>query len=265
MPLTVTLGRASARPAANRHNVARIQPSFFQPMKPVAIFRHAPTEGPGHFATFLDARGLPWRLIAIDAGEPVPRDPAAFSGLVFMGGPMSVNDPLPWIPPLLALIRQAVEQDIPVLGHCLGGQLLAKALGGSVGPNPVKEIGWGEVSTVPSPVTRTWFGEVGRFQAFHWHGETFTIPPGASRILESRHCPNQAFALGRHLGLQCHVEMTEDMIRTWCEVGADEIAQSSGPAVQTPEEMQAAMAEWLPPMRAVAERLYGRWIQGLKP
>lgn len=76
-----------------------------------------------------------------------------------MGGPMSVNDDLPWIDPELTLIRQAVANDIPVLGHCLGGQLISKALGGVVGKNPVKEIGWGEVSVADNPVAREWFGE----------------------------------------------------------------------------------------------------------
>lgn len=233
-------------------------------MQPVAIFRHTPTEGPGHFATYLGCKGLPWRLIAIDAGEAVPARPSPYSGLVFMGGPMSVNDELPWIPPVLDLIRQAVAEDIPVLGHCLGAQLMARALGGEVGPNPVKEIGWGAVRTVASPITQDWFGDIGDFQAFHWHGETFSIPPGAIRILESDHCANQAFALGNHLGLQCHVEMTQEMIRTWCEVGAEEIAQAASPAVQSPERILAETPRLLAPMRAVAERLYGRWVAGLR-
>ncbi len=233
-------------------------------MQPVAIFRHAPSEGPGHFATYLDAQGVPWCLIAIDAGEAVPDSPAGFSGLVFMGGPMSVNDALPWIPKVLSLIRQAVQADVPVLGHCLGGQLMARALGGEVTRNPVKEIGWGEVKTVASPVTQHWFGDIQQFHAFHWHGETFSIPPGAQRILESNYCANQAFALGPHLGLQCHVEMTEAMIRTWCELGAEEIAQAASPAVQTPERILADTPRLLAPMRAVAERLYGRWLEGLR-
>ncbi|MEO8166287.1 MAG: type 1 glutamine amidotransferase, partial [Betaproteobacteria bacterium] len=96
-------------------------------MNPVAIFRHSPTEGPGYFATYLDRQGLPWRLIALDQGEPVPSQTKVFSGLVFMGGPMSVNDDLPWIAPVLSLIRHAVADGMPVLGHCLGGQLMAKA------------------------------------------------------------------------------------------------------------------------------------------
>ena len=86
-------------------------------MKPIAIFRHTLTEGPGYFAEFLDERKIPWRLIAIDKGDAVPHSAEAYSGLVFMGGPMSVNDDLAWIPPTLALIREAVSGEIPVLGH----------------------------------------------------------------------------------------------------------------------------------------------------
>lgn len=233
-------------------------------MKPIAIFRHAPTEGPGHFASFLDASKLPWQLIAVDAGEAVPVSPDAYSGLVFMGGPMSVNDDLPWIPRVLNLIRAAVNADIPVLGHCLGGQLIAKALGGEVSRNPIKEIGWGRVAVADNPEARHWFGDLAGFEAFHWHGETFSLPPGATRILESPYCANQAYVLGKHLGMQCHVEMTEAMIREWCAVGAEEIATARSPAVQTPEAMIALNGANLPPLNRTAERLYSRWIEGLR-
>src|SRR5882724_10640043 len=166
-------------------------------MKPVAIFRHSQTEGPGYFATFLDAHRIPWRLVKVDAGEAVPADPREFAGLAFMGGPMSVNDDLPWIAPVLRLIRDAVDADVPVLGHCLGGQLISKALGGTVSRNPVKEIGWGEVTVLDSPAARHWFGHASKtFTSFHWHGEMFTIPPGAERVLSNANCENQAFALG---------------------------------------------------------------------
>src|SRR3954469_12381929 len=153
-------------------------------MKPVAIFRHAPTEGPGHFATYLERHKIPWRIIGVDNGEAVPPDPRAFSGLVFMGGPMSVNDDIPWIAPVLKLIRDSVAIDVPVLGHCLGGQLISKALGGTVSRNPVKEIGWGDVAVVETPDAREWFGHAALvFTSFRWHGETFTLPMGAARVL----------------------------------------------------------------------------------
>jgi len=233
-------------------------------MKPVAIFRHALTEGPGYFAGFLDERAIPWRLIRIDANEAVPDNVNDYSGLVFMGGPMSVNDDLPWIPQVQALIRQAVGRDLPVLGHCLGGQLMSRALGGTVVRNRYKEIGWGRVNVADNDTARSWFGSVGAFDAFHWHGETFNLPTGAALLLSGEHCTNQAFALGKHLALQCHIEMTGEMIASWCDVGADELAASaSSPAVQSAEVMQAQMAEKLPRLHEVARRLYERWISGL--
>ena len=208
------------------------------PVKPVAIFRHSATEGPGYFATYLDRTGVPWQLVRVDAQEAVPADADRFSGLVFMGGPMSVNDDLPWIAPALRLIRQAVARHVPVLGHCLGGQLMAKALGGSVSRAQFKEIGWSEVDIVRDDAADAWFPPtVKSFVTFHWHGETFTIPPGARRVLTGPWCENQGFALGPHLGLQCHIEMTEELVQSWCDTGRREIERSLGPAVQSAPDM----------------------------
>ena len=232
-------------------------------MKPVAIFRHTESEGPGHIAAFLERNRVPHILVRVDAGEAVPASPEAYAGLVFMGGPMSVNDDLPWIPHSLRLIRRAVDRDIPVLGHCLGGQLMAKALGGSVSGNPVKEIGWGAVQVVDGLEARDWFGDIAEFESFHWHGETFSIPEGAVRVLESPYCANQAYVLGKHLGMQCHVEMTEAMIRAWCANGAAEIAQSASPAVQAPQTILDLIPRHLARLTEVADRLYSRWLRGL--
>jgi GMP synthase-like glutamine amidotransferase len=233
-------------------------------MKPVAIFRHSPTEGPGHFAEHLDARNMPWNLLAVDRGDPVPASPLGYAGLVFMGGPMSVNDDLPWIPPMLSLVRQAVADGVPVLGHCLGGQLVSKALGGVVTRNPTKEIGWGRVLVDDNPVARHWFGDLQGFESFHWHGETFSLPPGATRIMSSAWCGNQGYAVGPHLGMQCHVEMTESLIDSWCNDGEAEIAASPGPAVQLTPQIRAEMPAKLGQLQRVAERLYDRWLEGLK-
>lgn len=233
-------------------------------MQPIAIFRHTPTEGPGYLAEFLDARSLPWQLIRIDAGEPVPANASQFSGLVLMGGPMSVNDPLPWIEPVLSFIRVAVARDVPVLGHCLGGQLMTRALGGSVTKNAVKEIGWGVVSVDSNAEARTWFGDIKNATVFHWHGETFSLPAGATHLLSSEHCANQAYALGKHLALQCHVEMTAAMIGEWCEIGAEEISASLNSAgVQAGTTIQQMIPQYLPPLNKLAEHLYTRWIKGL--
>lgn len=253
-------------------------------MKPVAIFRHAAVEGAGYFATFLAAHSIPSTLFAIDRGDPLPPDAEAYAGLCFMGGPMSVNDPLPWIAEACALIRDAAARGIPVIGHCLGGQLMSKAFGGRVEANPVKEIGWGTARAAEHPLARHWLGDVaarpgtgtgtatageGSGEAatvFQWHGETFSIPPGATRILGSDFCANQMFVLGPHLGMQCHVEMTPEMIAVWCASWPEEVAGLAAlPAsVQTPERMQAEAAARLPAMRRLADRLYAAWIGGLR-
>jgi len=221
-------------------------------VKSIAILRHSKTEGPGYLATYLDARRIPWRLLKIDAGDPVPVDPDAWAGLVFMGGPMSVNDDLPWVGDELALVRRAVAADVPTLGHCLGGQLMAKALGGTVSRNPVKEIGWGTVTVRDAPTVQRWFGE------------TFTIPQGAGLLAASPWCTNQAFAMGRHLGLQCHVEMTPELIRAWCKDWGNEVRGKAGPSIQTPEQMEQDIEARVRALNAVADRLYDRWVEGLK-
>jgi GMP synthase-like glutamine amidotransferase len=233
-------------------------------MKPVAIFRHSTPENAGYFAQFLTQQGVPLKMIYIDMGDAVPEDVGEFSGLVFMGGTMSVNDDLPWLPLMFAMIRDAYARDIPMLGHCLGGQLMAKALGGEVTKNPVKELGWGRVEVADSATARKWFGNIRDFDSFHWHGETFSLPQDAELLLSSAHCVNQAFAIGKHLAMQCHVEMTEPMIREWCKVGAAELAaNAASPAVQSAELMLAQMEEKLPELHRVADQLYRHWLLGL--
>lgn len=234
-------------------------------MRPVLVFRHSPTEGPGYFTTFLDRHAIPWRLVRIDAGDAVPETLNGASGVCLMGGPMSVNDDLPWIPPLLARVREAIASDIPVIGHCLGAQLMSKALGGTVGANPVKEIGWGDVRITDADAARPWLGNTtDPMLAFHWHGETFTLPPDAARILDSAWCANQAFVLNdRHIGMQCHVEMTPELVVSWCDNGAGEIAASSSPGVQPVEVIQADLPTRIARLHQLADKIYSRWIQGL--
>ena len=238
-------------------------------MKLIVIFRHARTEGAGYLGTFLDEQSIPWQEVRIDKAEPVPASILPYSGMVLMGGPMSVNDDLPWIPPLLELIREAVKHDIPVLGHCLGGQLMSKALGGTVSRNPVKEIGWGAVDVSDNPEAKKWFGELQKFNSFHWHGETFTLPEGTTHLLSSAHCQNQAWSMGKHLAFQCHVEMTAEMIKTWCDVGEDELQEAATSplhekSVQQAEQMQEMLDLHCFFLNKVARQAYSEWVKGLQ-
>lgn len=233
-------------------------------MKPLVIFRHAATEGPGYLSTFLDSKNIPWQLVKIDENEPLPATIQDFSGMALMGGPMSVNDDLPWIAPVLALIREAMTLDIPLLGHCLGGQLISKALGAEVRLNPIKEIGWGEVAVSDNDAAKNWFGDITQFNSFHWHGETFSLPAGAAHLLASTHCQNQAYSIGKHLAFQCHIEMTADMIQTWCEVGVDELKESAASvAVQQASDIQQNLPLHVFFLNKVANQIYSQWIKGL--
>lgn len=232
-------------------------------MRPLYIFRHITCEGPGYLAEVLSRNQVPYRLICVDAGDPVPDSITDCAGLVFMGGSMSVNDPLPWIAAELRLIRAAQQSGMPVLGHCLGGQLISKALGGAVTKNPVREIGWHAVRRSSTGTAGQWLEHFPKeAMLFHWHGETFSIPAGAEVILENDHCTHQAFAIGNTLALQCHVEMTAPMVREWSDLYQHEIAHPGG-AVQSAAAITDDLDTRIAAAHQAADLLYTKWLEPL--
>jgi GMP synthase-like glutamine amidotransferase len=230
-------------------------------MKPIRIFRHIRCEGPGYFATFLENYNIPYELVCIDAGETPPAQIDDVSGLVFMGGPMSANDNLPWIAQELELIQQATANNLPVLGHCLGGQFISKALGGKISANPVKEIGWLPVQKIANPHADDWLNGLNEKNTlFHWHGETFSIPEGATPILKSQHCAHQGFVIGNTLALQCHIEMTADMVREWANLYQDELT-TPAETVQSLEGIVSNLDKRIEELQSVANALYRHWVR----
>lgn len=233
-------------------------------MKPVYIFRHQEYEGPGYFQQVLHKHEIPYEIFFIDQGDAVPDTLESCSALVFMGGPMSVNDNLPWIAKEMHLIQAAVEGDMPVLGHCLGGQLISKALGGEIVANEVKEIGWLPVDKLDTPESSEWLGTLpARFDAFHWHGETFSIPSGASNILQSEKCQHQAFVINNTLAMQCHIEMTESMVRQWADFYKHELVEGV-PSIQSAPVMESGLAERITQLQTIADKVYERWLKPLR-
>ncbi len=183
----------------------------------VLAFRHVPFEDLGHFASVLGSRGIGVDYADLYRG-PAPRsDPSNYAGLIFMGGPMSANDSLPCLTQELRWIEQAADRGQPVLGVCLGAQLMAKAMGARVYRNRVKEIGWYEIDLTPEGARDSLFAEIAaRETVFHWHGETFDLPTGAVHLASSAGCDHQAFRSGRSFyGLQFHLEVTPAMIADW--------------------------------------------------
>lgn len=242
-------------------------------MKPIVIVQHEADTGPGRFERYLREHHLPHQIVRVFAGEPIPRAAGGYAGICSLGGSMSVNDNLPWMDDELSLMGDADQRGVPIIGHCLGGQLLAKAFGASVARTAMKEIGWITVVADDVDLAREWVGGEPSMELFQWHGDMFELPSGARRFLTSRLCANQAFVLERekhtHLGMQFHVEMTPHLIRSWAgdPQGRQEIdaafERQDGVGVQRAEELMRDADQRTDRMSAIADRIYDRWVRGL--
>jgi GMP synthase-like glutamine amidotransferase len=202
----------------------------------VNYLTHVPYEGLGALECALIRAGHGLARTRLYAGEPLP-DPEAVEGLVVMGGPMSIHDEQehPWLVAEKRFVARVLERGVPVLGICLGAQLVAHALGARVRPNAEREIGWFPVERTAGAGPSALDGLPRRFTAFHWHGETFDLPQGAVHLASSAACRNQAFMHGRALALQFHLEVLPSGVADLCVHGADDLRP--GRHVQTPEEM----------------------------
>lgn len=230
-------------------------------MKPVCIVRHEDWINAGHLAETLNHHRIPNEMVAIDRGEPLPDRIADISGLAFLGGTMSVNDPLPWIARELDLIRDAHRAGLPVLGHCFGSQLIAKALGAAVLPMPAKEIGWHTVKQSPNPIAQACLaGAPESFEIFIWHHEAFTLPAGASALYSSRFCAEQAFVIGNMLATVAHIEVTVPMLEQWLGIygyDIEPLSESVQSAARIREDMHARVRRM---QECVTDRLYRQWL-----
>lgn len=199
---------------------------------------HSPGEGLGAMEAWFVARGHRLSRTRLYAGERLP-DVRRLDWLVIMGGPMGVYEEQahPWLREEKGFIRRALERDLPVLGVCLGAQLLAEALGGTVSPHRHREIGWFPVTLTEQGAAHPLFaGLPRRFTPLHWHGDSFSIPPGAVHLARSEACENQAFAYGdKVLGLQFHIEALPSLVEFFWE--ADQEDLEPGPYVQSGGEI----------------------------
>jgi GMP synthase-like glutamine amidotransferase len=214
----------------------------------VQVFQHVPFEDLGSIRPWLVARGADVHYTRFFAHDPLP-SVDDFDALIVLGGPMSVNDEAlhPWLTQEKQLLRDAIAHDRPILGICLGAQLIASALGARVYPNAVKEIGWFPLRGVPISPSSSAAASQPKFQfpaesiVFHWHGDTFDLPEGAIRLASTAVCQNQAFQLTRNvLGLQFHLETTPESAKLMIEHGADELV--TAPYIQTAAQMLDAPA-----------------------
>jgi GMP synthase-like glutamine amidotransferase len=230
-------------------------------MKPIRIFQHQSWIGPGRVTETLSDKKLPFEIISIDRGDAIPSAVDDVSAMVFLGGTMSANDPLPWIDAELALIREGQARGMPMLGHCLGSQLISKALGGTVAPMPAKEIGWYKVTRNESAESGAWLKKVPlEFEILIWHHDAFTLPPGAMPLYSSTYCPDQAFVLGNTLATVAHIEVTAPLLQKWLDIYGYDIEPISA-SVQPIEDIRQSLGARVQHMHAtLTDHLYEHWL-----
>ncbi len=190
----------------------------------VLICKNISTEGPGTIEDYLRLKEIPYTIVDLCTGASLP-DATSFDTLIMLGGPMSVSDDTSYIRKEEELVRDFALVGKKMLGVCLGAQIMAKAFGAKVYKGPAPEVGWLDITLCEEGLRDSLMigmashpdsGGIGmKSKVFQWHGETFDIPQGASRLAFSDLYPNQAFKYGRGYAFQFHIEVTEQIIYDW--------------------------------------------------
>jgi GMP synthase-like glutamine amidotransferase len=226
----------------------------------ILVFRHVPFEDIGLIRTALESLSVQIDYADLYRNLSSCPDPASYHALIFMGGPMSVNDDLPYIRRELAIIAQAAARRQPVLGICLGAQLIAKAMGARVYPNVAKEVGWYPVRFTQAAAHDPLLCQIESPQElFHWHGETFDLPAGAVLLASSALCRNQAFQIGNVLyGFQFHLEVTPEMIADWCtqDENCGDVRELTAPLDSQKNKEN---------LSRLSQRVFSRWAMRFRP
>ena len=231
-------------------------------MNPVLVLQHLNADGPAYLGHWLAREGVPMEVRNTEAGDSYPESIEGYAGLAILGGEMSANDDLPSLRRAEDLFLQAMQRGVPTLGHCLGGQLMARALGARVVVSPAPEVGWHRIELTPHPLARQWLGTQPAAWVYQWHYEASDLPAGAVRLAGNAACPNQAFAIGNHLGMQFHIELDLEKHGRWAQdQGARYLdAMRQFATVHGAARMRADADLRLRAHQALADRIYARWL-----
>lgn len=230
-------------------------------MKPVLVLEHQKPEKLAYLGTFLKRYNIPFVVFNADSDE-FPSSIEPYSALAVMGGGMSANDKLYSNRQAEILILQAMYRNIPVIGHCLGGQLMSKALGGTITSSPKPEIGWQPISYTDNDLVKEWFGDDPTNHVIHWHYESFSVPEGATLLASSEACPNQAFTIGKHLAMQFHIEIDENKVNLWVNDDDEKWtnARTKYDTVQDKSTMLQGIKPNLHKHQSTADKIYTKWL-----
>lgn len=238
-------------------------------MKPSAlILQHTAQERSGLLATIFQEQGWHQEILPLFDGARLPSSPEGCDLIVSLGGPMSVNQErsYPFLKQERAFLHQALKLGQPVLGICLGAQLMAKALGSRVYPGPYKEIGWYWLNQTPAGRSDPLFSSLDPFfLVFQWHGETFDLPPGTVCLAGNTAYPNQAFRFGpRAYGFQFHLELDLDLLKSWLAAWEGEIKEARPQPITAPDILRDA-AIYLEKLQDQARRWLKGYLALIKP
>lgn len=231
-------------------------------MLPVLILQHQTPERPAYLRTWLDQHSIAYETYNAGTGEEFPASIEPYAAMAVMGGGMSANDPLLSNRQAEILILQAVLRDRPVIGHCLGGQLMSRALGAEIGLSPEPEIGWHAIDYASHDLVNHWFGPDPTHTVIQWHYDAFTVPVGATRLAGSKACVNQAWCMGPHLAMQFHIEMDADKAREWAQ-DEDPLWAESRTRYDTVQDSDAILAGIIPHLaqhQRTADHVYRTWL-----
>ncbi len=223
---------------------------------------HSKTETMGLLGDLLKEKKLPYRETHLFTGDGLPRDTHHLQGLIVMGGPMNVDeiDKYPFLFEEVRLIEKMISESKPVLGICLGAQLIAKALGSNVYPNKHKEVGWHSIEFTENAAADPVFSSSPRsLKVLHWHGDTFDLPQGAVHLARSSRCENQAYRWGATTyGLQFHLEVTTSMVTSWTHSsdGINDIKSAGEKADAILNETASAFGE----LESHARRIFSNYL-----
>jgi GMP synthase (glutamine-hydrolysing) len=231
-------------------------------MEEILVFQHDPFVSLGFFAEVLEKHNRSFRVVRLFHGEMPAEDWEQVRGLIILGGAMHAceEECYPFLRWERTIIRAAVEESLPMLGVCLGAQLIAAALGAAVYPGTVQEIGWYPISITPYGQVDSLLGYLPESPTvFQWHGHGFDLPAGALRLATSANYENQAFRLGKNIyGLQFHLEVTDSMIERWLEERSKDLAHS--PYI-SPAKIRADTQTYAAKLKYYAERFLSEFVR----
>jgi len=230
-------------------------------MSEVLVFQHDPFEDLGFFAEVLEKQGADYRVVHLFHGEMPSEELENVTALIILGGPMSVDEEaiFPFLRWEKRIIRAAIDEAVPILGVCLGAQLIAATLGTRVFQGPVREIGWSRISITPHGQVDSLLGYLPEnATVFQWHSDGFELPVGAVRLASSVHYGTQAFRVGKSIyGLQFHLEMTPRMIERWINERSKDLA--AAPYI-LPDKILAETHNYAPTSKYYAERFLSEFV-----